>query len=495
MSGPSADEIVWQGWQADPVDPGDVRGDDGRALNPDLDTLTLEDDWATSPDESACPYCYREACAGECLEEEAPKEPRKHRWQRAADVIESPGAAPIVEGIAWANCITVMAGESTAGKTFVMLDLLAHLSAGLRWHGREVVQGSVIYVPFEGHVGLRLRALRDVAGQRLENVYVLQGVDPISPICDRDRIEIASRGELDLTVEIDDIVAHIQAEHRPPVLALGIDTARGSMNGNENDSGDISAYLRAVRRLLSHVPGAAAILTHHSGWQDGQEKRKRERGSSAFRGNVDGTVYLEADDYDRNTGKARLTLESLKVREGENPPPLHLIRRRVEIPGLVDRWGQPATSCIIERDYRTREDREAEQAAATAAADRVTDLRVLGVLRDHPTARSRDTIAAIVGMRGGLVQAALGRILRAGWALPPERQRQPYHLTDLGLGVLSTSPAQSGPLRPGVRPSESGPLGGPGRTDSLRAGVAGLTQKEDGCLRYDDAGGALEVRG
>ena len=84
------------------------------------------------------------------------------------------------------------------------------------------------------------------------------------------------------------------------------------------------------------VPGAAALLVHHAGWQDGDTPRKRERGSSTWRGNVDASLYLEAGTYNRETGTCPLTLKWLKVRDGGIPRADALrIRRRVELDG---RW-------------------------------------------------------------------------------------------------------------------------------------------------------------
>ncbi len=99
---------------------------------------------------------------------------------------------------------------------------------------------------------------------------------------------------------------------RPPIVLVIIDTVRASLAGNEDSSEHVAAYLRAVRRLLLCVPGAAALLTHHAGWQDGDTPRKRERGSSAWRGNVDITLYLEAGDYDPDRGEACLTLRTCR---------------------------------------------------------------------------------------------------------------------------------------------------------------------------------------
>ncbi len=362
--------------------------------------------------------------------------PAPRRWQSAADVIEAPPPETITEGVAWAGCLTVLVGESGSGKSFVVTDLGAAVDADLDWHGRHVRHGSVIYIPYEGHAGLRLRALRDVAGYHLASFYIIDGRDPLSPVVDRDRVELPGLGEIDMARHLDQIVEHVTAEKRPPVVLVTVDTVRGSLSGSEDSSEAVSAYLRAVRRLMRHTPEAGWILVHHAGWQDSDTRRKRERGSSSFRGNVDATLYLEADEYDRERREARLTLSTLKVRDGEPPAPLHLIRRQVEVPGLMDRWGQPVTSCIIGRDRRSREDREAEQGAKQQAAERAVDVKVLRVLRDHADATSLRTIRAYAAMSEPVVRDAMSRILAAGWATPPAKQRHPYTLTGAGLAAV-----------------------------------------------------------
>ena len=249
----------------------------------------------------------------------------------AVEVMSTPRPVEIVAGVLYADRVSVLVSESGTGKTFLGLDLSAHVSADLTWHGRPVQPGSVAYVSFEGDaLGVRLRALREVAGQRLEHVYILHGRDPLSPIIDRDRVELASRGETAVVAAVEALRNDLTVTDRPSIRLLVVDTVRASLSGSEDSSESVSAYLRSVRRLMTRVPGAATLLLHHSGWQDGDAKRKRERGSSAFRGNVDATLYLEAETYDAERGEARLILRALKVRDGERPAPLSLIRRRVD---------------------------------------------------------------------------------------------------------------------------------------------------------------------
>ena len=290
----------------------------------------------------------------------------------ALDVINEPEPATAIEGVAYADRVSVLVAESAAGKTFVLLDAAAHVSADLAWHGRNVVGGSVLYISFEGDaIGLRLRALRQI-GHTLEHVHILQASDPLSPLVDRERVESPSRGELTVTDAITQLAADLAATNRPPIRLVVIDTIRASLSGSEDSSESVSAYLRAARRLLTNVSGAALVLAHHSGWLDGESKRKRERRSSAFRGNVDVTLYLEVERYDADQGEAELTLSTRKIRDSERPAPLRLIRRRVEL-NEDDGHGQPVTSCVIEADRRSREDRDAAQQQAAEAEHRDLD--------------------------------------------------------------------------------------------------------------------------
>lgn len=391
-------------------------------------------------DESACPVCRREICEGctavdEALDTSRERSPRPRlRAVRAKDLMYAPQPSEIVEGIATAGGLTVLVSESGAGKTFVLLDLAAHVSADIPWYGRQVEQGSVIYLVFEGAVGRRLRALSEVSGHPCAHVYVIAATDPLSPRVTRDGEE-QSIGEIDTAAAIDALSGKLAASGEPEIRLVILDTVRASMTGSEDSSEHVAAYLRAVRRLMACVPNAAGILAHHAGWQDGDSPRKRERGSSSWRGNVDHTLYLERGEYDRERGQCELTLRTLKARDDEPAAPLHLIRRRVELPE-IDRHGRPLTTCVIERDRRTRQDREAAEQQAADAETRTVDLRVLTVMRDQPEATSVRRIREYAALGEPKVRASIARILTAGWATPPTRQRLPYTVTEAGLTAL-----------------------------------------------------------
>lgn len=392
-------------------------------------------------DESACPVCGRESCEGCTDDRPGPEDARpRHRFQCAADVLAAPAPVSIVEGILYQSQITVLPGESTAGKTFVALDLSAAISNALpHWFGRGVEAGSAAFCSFEGDaLGRRLEALVVEKHRVLDHLHILRADEPLSPLVDRDRLELPSRGEMALRADLQGLRDELAARGAPPIRLLVVDTLRASLSGSEDSSDNISAYLRVLRRLLTEVPTAAGLITHHTGWQDGDQRKRRERGSSSIRGNVDVTVYIEADSLPQ--GGARLVLHTLKCRDDATAPPLRLLRRVVTLPGL-DARGRPRTSCVIDWDARSHEDVEREAQAEQTARYRADDHKVLRVILEHPDATAQRTIRAYAGLSDPAVRDALSRILAAGWATPPSRQRQPYTLTAAGLAALREAPS------------------------------------------------------
>lgn len=355
---------------------------------------------------SECPSCKRESCEGQC------RGNATGPFQPALELIDAPVTRFVVESIAVVGGITVLVGESGAGKTFVATGQAAAISDGRDWFGLATRRGSVAYVAYEGDaLGLRLRALHS-SGALLSDFYVLRATDPLSPHVLRGSVEEPSVGEEVLTNRLQDLAEQLRQAGRPPLVALYIDTIRASMTGSEDDSDDVSAYLRAIRRILATLPGAAGILVHHAGWQDGETKRKRERGSSAFRGNADSTLYVEVEEEDAGSGRASLVIRTLKTRDAERPAAIRAIRQRVDVAALDER-GNQLTSCIVLPDPRTKVEREAAAAAAAGAADREVDLRVLRVIRDHPEATSRDRVRAFVKASKATVAESVARLLLA----------------------------------------------------------------------------------
>ena len=80
-------------------------------------------------DESASPRCGRESCDGSCVEQPAgdrASEIPRLRAQHASEIVSAPAPIATIEGVAHADRVTVIVGESGAGNTFVVIDAGAH---------------------------------------------------------------------------------------------------------------------------------------------------------------------------------------------------------------------------------------------------------------------------------------------------------------------------------------------------------------------------------
>jgi hypothetical protein len=429
--------------------------------------------------EAACGKCGRDSCAGPNECGAAPKSPgpasrpapdNRPRFRAAIDVMGEAPPLEVVEGLAGAGRVGLLVGESGAGKSFVALSMLSAQADGAPWCGRSTTRGSVAVVAFEQDaIGERLRAAQD-QGHSLADFYVLRADEPLSPRVSGDGIEAPSPGEAFVAGRLQYLAHDLAAQGRPPIVHVVVDTVRQSMAGPEESSEAVSAYLRAARRAVSTAaPGAALTLLHHSGWQDGEQKKRRERGSSAFRGNVDYVHYLELAEPDaEDTSEVRLVLRTLKSRDGERRAPLFLIRRRVDL-GSLDQYGNARTSCVIVADPRSRQDREAEAAAELEAQERADGLEMLHVIAARPEATSAEDLRAAAGWGKPRAAAALSRLVLLGWVRRGGRGR-PFQVLQAGAEALNQQRDRTGPN--GTRDS-LGPAGSDTGPGTLPVGESG----------------------
>jgi RecA-family ATPase len=70
------------------------------------------------------------------------------------DDLEYKEADFLVEGLLERDSLVAVFGESGAGKSFFVIDLLASISAGIDFHGRPVQQAPCIYIAGEGKRGI-----------------------------------------------------------------------------------------------------------------------------------------------------------------------------------------------------------------------------------------------------------------------------------------------------------------------------------------------------
>ena len=384
-----------------------------------------------------CAAHGRETCEDlACLPAEPPVSASSGlRFRPALSVLHDPAPVAIIEGLAWAGQLSLLVAESGTGKTFLALRLAAAVSSGEGVADRRCVAGAVAYISFEGDfLAGRLRALVE-AGHAVDAVYTVRPTAAISPTVLRGQAEAISAGEQAVADALRHLSETLAASGRPPVRLVIVDTVSASMDGSASDDATTAAYLRAVRRLLAVCPDAGVLLVHHPGWQDADTKRKRERGSSVWRGNVDAVFFAEAGPADER-GDVPITVETLKTRDVARPAPLGLVRRVVALAGLVDVDGRPVSSCLVDVDPVSPADRRATMAAEAEARDAARiDVLARRVLR----ACAAGTVTSqkgVLEVRHADAVAAFRHAIREGWLEKPTKSGHGYAVTRLGIEAM-----------------------------------------------------------
>jgi len=176
---------------------------------------------------------------------------------------------PLVDGLLFLGTKARLFGESTRGKTWVALDLAAHVSCGLPWLGRSVKQGPALYVAAEGapsfHPRMRTWALAH-DGRRSGVLFWPEAVPVGGPGWGAFCEAVAREGF---------------------VLVIG-DTQAAMTVGRREDSNDDAAEVQAAWSELVLATGACYLSVHHVGWAD----QGRPRGASGMFGGMDTELRL-----------------------------------------------------------------------------------------------------------------------------------------------------------------------------------------------------------
>ena len=242
------------------------------------------------------------------------------------------------------DSLALIFGESGTYKSFLAIDICAHIATGKAWRGFRSRQGLAIYVAGEGANGLRSRfkAWFDYHHEPLRNVAVLTVQQSL---CEPGGAESL----------IADIRAFLGENGRTdePVL-ICLDTLATNFGAaDENATRDMNAFISALRSI--RIAFNACLLTvHHSG----HSAKERGRGSSALHSGVDWVYRVdrvetdEPDDGNQNSNDypdddRKLTvLTCIKAKDSAAPPPLAFEVNPVKLPWLTDD-GEPLSSCVL----------------------------------------------------------------------------------------------------------------------------------------------------
>jgi KaiC/GvpD/RAD55 family RecA-like ATPase len=237
----------------------------------------------------------------------------------AADFAARPQRGWIVKTLIPKGEVGMIFGDSTAGKTFVALDIMLSIARGVDWRGLKVKQLDVVYVVAEGSGGfsLRLQAYAAHHGVRLTDI-------PFGVIDNAPNLLQAE--------DVNALIAAIKAWGKPGVIV--IDTlAQVTPNGDENSSKDMGNALHHAKEIARRC-GAMTFLVHHSG----KDATKGARGWSGGRNAMDCQIEIvRGDDGNR-------LIHNGKQKDGRDGQKWGFRLHDVWLGDDED--GDPVTSCV-----------------------------------------------------------------------------------------------------------------------------------------------------
>jgi len=272
----------------------------------------------------------------------------------------------LVEGVIGRQAMAVLYGDSNSGKTFLAIDICAHVASGRDWMGRRTRRGVVLYVACEapGSVRQRVAAWRRVHDEALSSLLIVES--PIN-LFDGD-------AGADALVAL---IAEVEALCGEPIALVVVDTlARVAAGANENSGQDMGRVLARAEAIRA-AAGAALLFVHHTG----KDAAKGARGWSGLRAAIDTEIEVTADEASGDR-VAEVTKQRDLPGKGTR------IGFRLDVvPMGVNAWGAPRSTCVVlPADAPPRVTRRRESATAGAIVEFLTARKsgcLLGAMVKH----------------------------------------------------------------------------------------------------------------
>lgn len=185
-----------------------------------------------------------------------------------------------IDGVLPSNAVSMVYGETQAGKSFLMIDWSGHIVTGRDWAGRKVKQGPVAYIVTEDEDDYlrRLDAWGMEYGENIDDLPFHFFPDGVQLLCSE---------------SVDSLIADLKALPQLPVLVV-IDTLGkaltdcGTAAEGETNATEANRALMNAERIRK-ATGAAVVLVNHptkptSHTRSGTPRAsKNMRGSAAFK--------------------------------------------------------------------------------------------------------------------------------------------------------------------------------------------------------------------
>lgn len=242
--------------------------DDAQEIRAEQVRAAIADSWDPAPVEFVEPLVP--APGGEqVIDDGSPLALLRRELMNARQVGTLPAPRPLVAGLLYRDTLAWLIGKSGSFKSFVALDIAAHVADDRAWASKRVWGGPVLYVVAEGAGGmpLRVQAWERKNGAISERLIML-----------RRAVQVQSEGWRAL-VEL--------ARELQPVLIVLDTQARVTIGVQENDNSAMSEMIEKID-YLRRVTGACILVVHHIGRQGDDA-----RGASSIDGAQDTELKIE----------------------------------------------------------------------------------------------------------------------------------------------------------------------------------------------------------
>ncbi|NMM15375.1 MAG: AAA family ATPase [Rhodoferax sp.] len=248
------------------------------------------------------------------------KKPRRFKFIKMSEFKKRSPMSWLIKRVFPKAEIGAVFGESGAGKSFFVLDLVLAIARGADWNGHKVTQGNVAYVVAEGASGFSSRtdAYASHYGMDMDAL-------PFRALADAPNV--LDRGDVDeLLAALGDL---------PDLKVVVLDTlAQVTPGANENSAEDMGRALAAAKHI-SRTTGATVLIVAHAG----KDTSRGLRGWSGIKAALDFEINVE------RTGDFRsATITKMKDGDGEG---IAFPFRLENVQLGVDDEGNPTASCVV----------------------------------------------------------------------------------------------------------------------------------------------------
>lgn len=275
----------------------------------------------------------------------------------AGEFASGPPQQWIIKGLLPKAQVGMIYGESTAGKSFVAMDMLGSIARGLPWRGMRTKQGRVVLVVAEGLMGARGRLKAYAQHHGIDLADVPFGI-------------IGDVPSMLLKEDVKALAKQVVDWGGADIIVL--DTlAQSSAGANENSGEDMGKVL-AHCRGLNKMTGAMVLLVHHAG----KDASRGARGWSGLKGAMD--VEIEVT-------RSKLLGRNIQLSKAKDGDEGKVMGFKLQVVTIgTDEDGDPITSCVVEHSTGAavvedakdglKEDHRAVLRVLTEAADLDADL-------------------------------------------------------------------------------------------------------------------------